>query len=69
MEKNAFKELEAEILANHKEQLDTVKSNILQTREILQTVGDILELYFPKAIEVMLKMTEKNVNHTEGKSE
>lgn len=63
MEKNAFKELEAEILANRKDQLETVKSNLLHTKEILQTLGDILELYFPKAIEVMLNMSEKNIDH------
>ena len=67
MEKNAYKELEAEIMANRQDQLETVKSNLLHTREILQTLGDIIDLYFPKAIEVILNMSEKNTSQNEEK--
>lgn len=59
MEKNAFKELEEDILLNRQDQLDTVKSNLMHTHELLQTLGDVLDLYFPKAMEVMLNLSER----------
>jgi hypothetical protein len=60
MEINNFKLLEQELMDQKEDQIIRVQNKINQDRSLFQSIGDIVELYFPKIIEVFIKMTGGN---------
>ncbi len=57
METNNFKVLEQELMDKNEAQITRVQNSLNQSRSLFQSIGDIVELYFPKVIEVFIKMT------------
>jgi hypothetical protein len=56
MEVNNFKELERELMSQKDDQLKRVQNNITQSRSLFQAIGDLVELFFPKVVDVLLRM-------------
>ncbi len=57
MEINNFKLLERELMENREPQIERVKNSIEHSRSLFQSIGDFVELFFPKVIEVFIKMS------------
>jgi hypothetical protein len=57
MEKNNFKLLEQELMNEKEAQIVRVQNNINYNRTLFQSIGDIVELFFPKIIDVFIRMT------------
>jgi hypothetical protein len=57
MATNNFKELENEIVSNRDAQIKRVQNNIMHSRSLFQTIGDVVELFFPKMVDVLMKMS------------
>ena len=65
MEVNNFKELERELMAMREPQLQKIQHNITESRSVFQAIGDVVELFFPKVIEVLIRMTGSNPPDTQ----
>jgi hypothetical protein len=60
MEINNFKLLEQQLMDQKEAQLTRVQNKINVDRSLFQSIGDMVELYFPKILEVFIKMTGGN---------
>lgn len=60
MEINNFKLLEQELMDQKDAQITRVQNKINHDRSLFQSIGDMVELYFPKILEVFIKMTGGN---------
>ncbi len=56
---NNFKMLEEELAKGKEKKFQEVRNNINDSRSLFQTIGDIVDLFFPKFVEVFVKMTGK----------
>ncbi len=56
MEINNFKLLEKELMEKKDAQIIRVQNNLDHSRSLFKSIGDIVELYFPKFVEVLIKM-------------
>jgi hypothetical protein len=54
---NNFKELEKEIVSTREARIQKVHHNIVQTRSLFQTIGDVVELYFPNVVDMFVRMS------------
>lgn len=61
---NNFKELEKEIVSNREHQLQRIQHNLNHSRNIFQTIGDLIELYIPRFFGALIKTSD---NGTPGK--
>lgn len=53
---NGFKEYEKELIEGSEENLSTINENINSTKKTFDLLGNILELYVPKALDSLGKL-------------
>lgn len=58
MTTNNFKELEREIVSNREHQLKRIQHNLNHSRNIFQTIGDLIELYIPRFFGALIKTSD-----------
>jgi hypothetical protein len=56
---NNFQLLQEELAKDKDEQLMKVRNNINDSRGLFQTIGDLVELFFPKFVDTFLKFGSK----------
>lgn len=64
---NNFKELEKELMSNNDFALNSVKNNIEKSRGVFQLIGDFIELFFPKMLDVLSGMAGGKEDNTTSK--
>jgi hypothetical protein len=73
MKKNNFQRLEDEIIHKYGEPRETIFNSIRQNLEIFRFSGDIIDLFFPKVFQTLVKMSggssRKFISHNQINTE